>query len=228
MAEEYRRAAHFNTLLVFLVVLYTAVPFLPGWVAVLGLPRIAIELALVTAVWRLRVGRVVPVLVTVVMLVNEITHAVAFTSPSPAIAMLRAVWILIFLAVAIGFLAWFFWREERVGPGFLSGAVSLYLLLGFFWASSFKLIEFVEPGSFRGICAPRPTGVTDCDLAIGQYPRLDYLGFVTMTTLGYGDIVPLTRRAERLTTISAVTGQLFIAVLIGRIVANSRPPRRED
>ena len=53
---------------------------------------------------------------------------------------------------------------------------------------------------------------------LARFPRLDYFSFVTMTTLGYSDITPQTRAAEGVATMAAVSGQLFLAVLIGKIV----------
>ena len=83
----------------------------------------------------------------------------------------------------------------------------------------FGLTEYLHPGSFELLCEPQP-GEPGCVEAIAQYPRLRYFSFVTMTTLGYGDVVPQTRAAEGWTTMASVTGQLFIAILIGRVVGS--------
>ena len=95
----------------------------------------------------------------------------------------------------------------------LYGAVSVYLLLGVAWASVYAFVEALQPGSFA---AANPT------------PRIDfiYFSFVTLTTLGYGDITPVTDRAHSLALLEAVTGVLYIAVLIARLVSLYRPDSR--
>jgi voltage-gated potassium channel len=96
------------------------------------------------------------------------------------------------------------------------GGLCIYLLLGLLWAMLFGCIELVDPAAFeyadRGLERPR-----------GQ---LLYYSFVTLTTLGYGDISPIHPVARTLAYLEAVIGQLYIAVLIagliGRYIAASR------
>ncbi len=108
------------------------------------------------------------------------------------------------------------WRFAT-SRAFLGTVIALYLMLGFFWGTAFSILEYGSPGSFANICAPEhPRG--DCRPEIGSFPRLFYFSFVTMTTLGYGNIAPLGRAAEGMCTIAAVTGQLFIALLVDRLV----------
>ena len=94
------------------------------------------------------------------------------------------------------------------------GALCIYLLLGVLWAVLFAFVELVEPTAFldRG----REVG--------GPIEHFLYYSFVTLTTLGYGDITPVHPVARTLAYLEAVIGQLYIAVLIaglvGRHVAN--------
>jgi hypothetical protein len=124
--------------------------------------------------------------------------------------------------------AWTAWKQERVGAGSLIGAVAVYFLIGYLWATVFSLIEFGSPGSFAGICDPRPDGTVDCWPEIARFPQLIYFSFVTMTTLGYGDVVPLTRPAEGVAAMAAVSGQLFLAMVIGRLVSLYMGKRSES
>ena len=86
---------------------------------------------------------------------------------------------------------------------------------------------FSQPGSFAHACG-REVGELACSREFANFPRLYYFSFVTMTTLGYGDMAPLTRAAEGLSTMTAVTGQLFLAILIGRIVGMYISQRNDD
>ena len=99
----------------------------------------------------------------------------------------------------------------RPGPVTLSrvlGAIAVYLLLGIGWASAYQVAEHFFPGSFVSTIA-QPVSVNEWM----------YFSFVTLTTVGYGDIVPVHRVARSLATCEALTGQLYIAVLLARLVS---------
>jgi len=99
----------------------------------------------------------------------------------------------------------------RITRDTLYQAVSVYLLLGLVGAMAYALLEVVNPGSFHF-----------GDNTIASDARLDrFLGFsfTTLTTLGYGNISPATPKADALATFQAVAGQIYIAVVIARLVA---------
>jgi hypothetical protein len=90
----------------------------------------------------------------------------------------------------------------------IAGAVTIYLLLGLIWARLYQFLEFVRPGSFRF-----PTG-EDFNTAI-----LTYFSFVTLATVGYGDVTPLTIVARDLAVLEAIMGQLYLVILISWLVS---------
>lgn len=99
----------------------------------------------------------------------------------------------------------------RPGPVTLArvlGAIAVYLLLGIGWASAYQVAEHFFPGSFVSTTA-QPVSVNDWM----------YFSFVTLTTVGYGDIVPIHRVARSLATGEALAGQLYLAVLLARLVS---------
>ncbi|MDV2482717.1 two pore domain potassium channel family protein [Methanoculleus sp. Wushi-C6] len=98
---------------------------------------------------------------------------------------------------------------RRVTSDTISGAVSVYLLMGLTWATAYSLVETVNPGSFAS---------SQPDAAF-TFPTFIYYSFVTLATLGYGDITPLTDQARSLALLETVSGTLYIAVLIARLVA---------
>ena len=112
-------------------------------------------------------------------------------------------------------------KAERVSREKIFGALSVYLLLGVIWAFLFLFVDFLVPGSFRYGQDRALTGV-----------EMVYYSFVTLTTLGYGDIVPISPSARALATLEAVTGQLFLTVLVARLVGlhitHSSRNRSED
>ncbi len=92
----------------------------------------------------------------------------------------------------------------------LVGAICVYLLLGVIWALAYSLLEFAAPSSFTGI------GMGD---AAGWDSSWIYFSFVTLTTLGYGDITPVSETARSLVYLQAIAGQFYIAVLVAGLVS---------
>lgn len=90
------------------------------------------------------------------------------------------------------------------------GAVCGYLLLGVMWSIAYSVLEFSQPGSFKGLTELASTAWN---------PDWIYFSFVTITTLGYGDITPLTQTARSLTFSEAIVGQFYIAVLVAGLVS---------
>jgi hypothetical protein len=90
----------------------------------------------------------------------------------------------------------------------VQGAVAIYLLLGLFWGVAYETVELLQPGAF---------------LILGQkghavLPQLGYFSFTTLTTVGFGDILPLNPVARSLAVFEALVGQLFPVLLIARLV----------
>jgi hypothetical protein len=105
-------------------------------------------------------------------------------------------------------------RERRVSVGSLSGALCIYLLLGVAFGSSYELLDWFEPQAFAGLDRFE---VADA-VAHRQTEGLMYFSFVTLTTLGYGDITPVMPVARNLAMIEALLGQLVLVVLVARLV----------
>ena len=146
--------------------------------------------------------------------------------PSPLLAALSAFAMMAFLAVIIVALTVDVHRSRTVTFGTILGACSVYLMLGIFWYALFVAVEALEPASFsfaQGHAADieKYQGVADGGDWVGNLLKrgqLFYFAFVTITTLGYGDITPVSEPARVYSTLAAVTGQLFIAILVARLV----------
>lgn len=107
--------------------------------------------------------------------------------------------------------------ERRVTQDLIFAAVCAYLLLGLVWAYAYLFLEAVHPGAFK---AAEPMG--------GDLWEFIYYSFVTLTSLGYGDIVAAIRPARSLTIVEVVVGQLYLAILLGRLVGAYSAQLRED
>ena len=104
-------------------------------------------------------------------------------------------------------------RARRVTSELIFGAVSVYLMMGVVGALLFAVLDLWSPGSLR-----MPGGAGSAVDDATQFSAVAYYSFVTLTTLGYGDITPVSRLARSLSTMEAVTGQLYLAVLVARVV----------
>jgi hypothetical protein len=121
-----------------------------------------------------------------------------------------------FLSYVIFLLLRHVFLSRRVNANTLFAALSVYLLLGVLWALAFGLVDLLEPSAFgstlkSGSAFVFRTGGRITNTAV-------YFSFTTLTTLGYGDIVPVAPAAQTLATLEALIGQLYLAVLIARLV----------
>ena len=90
----------------------------------------------------------------------------------------------------------------------IQGAVAAYLLLGLAWAYAYELVAALVPGAFAS------------GQSLVQHSRVwIYYSFVTLTTVGYGDVTPVHPAARSLAMLEALTGQLYPAILLARLVS---------
>jgi energy-converting hydrogenase Eha subunit E len=91
----------------------------------------------------------------------------------------------------------------------LMGSLCIYLLLGILWAVYYALLEMADPGAFHHVL---PAGA---NLPSSHFL---YYSFVTLTTLGYGDVVPLSPLVRTGAYLEAVIGQIYLTVLVASLV----------
>lgn len=105
-------------------------------------------------------------------------------------------------------------RSGPVTAHRIQGAVGAYVLLGLIWAHAYALATVLLPGAFAGAA-----------ISVADGPRgWLYFSFVTLTTVGYGDVVPVHPAARSLAMLEAVAGPLYLAILIARLVSLSVTP----
>jgi hypothetical protein len=107
----------------------------------------------------------------------------------------------------IGLLINFIFNEKEVTKEVIFAAVVVYLLMAMMWAFAYLILEYFHPGSFSV-----PEGPSRDTF------RFLYFSFVTITTLGYGDIGPLTQKASSLVILEAVTGQMYLVIVVAWLV----------
>ncbi len=126
--------------------------------------------------------------------------------------------MLLSLLLVIAYLIFILRYVYKMGPVTgqrFEGAVAAYLLITMAFALGYGLISFLIPGAFR--FPDKPPNISD--------PRFGYIfhyfSISTITTLGYGDIIPVHPFSRTLATIQALIGQLYPAILLARLVSLS-------
>jgi len=108
-------------------------------------------------------------------------------------------------------------RAKFVNTNIICEAICVYMLLGIVWTKAYTLLELVMPGSFTGL--PNiGAEVSIAALADFYVQPLFYYSYITITTLGYGNIAPITSAASSLAASEAIIGQLYLAILIAQLV----------
>jgi len=119
---------------------------------------------------------------------------------------------LVFLAFLIWQFLRFVLRAPQVNAEVLCAGVSVYLLLGLLWTFAYLLVAGVDPDAFSFNGGPAASHSL-------QGANAFYFSFITLSTVGYGDILPVSPVARMLAAMEAITGTLFVAILIARLVA---------
>jgi len=124
---------------------------------------------------------------------------------------------LCFISIVVVLVLAFLLRHEQIDANMICASLCVYLMIGMIWSLLFSLCAVLHPDSFVYAYTDlleRP------EMAFGAESSLNpiYYSFVTLTTLGYGDIVPFSPPAKMLAVLEAIVGQIYLTVLVARLV----------
>jgi hypothetical protein len=124
---------------------------------------------------------------------------------------------LFFCYISINILLGIF-RQKTISSDLIYGSICVYLLIGLAWAFVYSAIETTNPGSFEILInyAKDPSQI-DRQATLSLFV---YYSYVTLTTLGFGDITPVTPPAQSFSILEALTGQFYLVILVARLVGN--------
>lgn len=117
-----------------------------------------------------------------------------------------------FLVVVIASLLGFILRAKQVNADVLCAGISIYLILGLLWGLAYTFVAQMNPNAFS--FSPRAGTAT----VMSGFTAM-YFSFTTLMTVGYGDITPVADVARMLAMLEAMTGTLFVGVMIARLVS---------
>lgn len=216
--------ARFGLLLAALVLLIILLPFVPGgeggWLY--GTMWTAVIVAGVVSASQTRSQLVIALVVGAPVI---LARWLEFSSNGQTSVddMLQAASSALFLLIVAWILVAFVFAQQELTLNELLGGVNAYLLIGLAFSEVHRLVELLHPGSYlmNGVALTETTAAQ-----AGMGHLLFYFSFTTLTTLGYGDITPALPFARIVAALEAVTGQLFVAILIARMVAVYADRRR--
>ena len=211
-----QKAPHYGVLLLVLLILLVVAPLMPSERADYGV-ELSLDLVLVTgaysAAWQSR-HRLPFLVLTAATLVTRWTDMILDHS---GFSVLSIVLLILWLGYAVALILTALFRMREVGTNAILGAIVAYVLAMVAFASLFALVELMQPGSFAGL----PDGGNQGEIQ----DALIYFSVVSITTMGYGDITPVSALARSLASIEGMFGTLYLAVMIARLVGlhSSRP-----
>ena len=213
MAERNRKSdmkgPKFRNLLFFLLLYIVGSPFLEPYPSLAVFAHISLSMVLFSAVYAVNKQR------------QQRSVAVALLMPLIALYWLGTYDIVSFsrigahllFAVFYGLLVSSFTvqitRARKVNTNVLFATFSLYLIIGLFWGAIYALVDNLSPGAYSG---------TLLENTQNTFHVFNYFSFVTLTTLGYGDITPQTAGAASLCQMEAIIGQFYTAVVVAWLV----------
>lgn len=208
----------YRYLLVALLVFVAVAPFLPRSIRLAWIDDYLLVVVLLAAVHNVSQNRRflwIGAVLGLPAVVSRLAYAHITEMPT-AWAVFVAATTIAFLGFLVAVVMHDVLRGQRHIGEKVTGAIVAYLLIGLTWTFIYGLIALLDPGSFA-----ISEAITAWRDAHPQQPATSvfhYYSFVTLTTLGYGDVSPVSEAARTLSWIEAVIGQLFIAVTIARLV----------
>jgi hypothetical protein len=172
---------------------------------------ILFSLLLVTGVVTVARRRMLTVAVSMVAGATLVLRWASFRSPDSSLRIWSDALAIVSLAVFTTLVLVQVFREGPITTHRIQGSILVYLLIGFTWSVAYQLLYSFSPAAFS-------FAQGDPGAAHSRDP-LVYYSFVTLTTVGYGDITPVHPTARSLATAEALIGQLYPAILIARLVS---------
>lgn len=164
-----------------------------------------------------RQNRIITVVTVALVIAGAVLLWAARFYPTRFFMIISAVFSTIILLLYVRIVLLVMFRQGPVTWSRIQGGICAYLLLGMAWASAFNVVEQIHPGSFHFVTEP---------VNVDQLTsKLIYFSFATLTTVGFGDVLPVYPFARSLAIAEAIVGQLFPAILIGALVAMAMQAR---
>ena len=156
---------------------------------------------------------------SVIGLVSIVPQGLSAHSDSEWLSHMSNIGVLFFMLYVFFIIQRDIFSQRNVTVDTLVGSICGYLLLACIFASIFASIVLIEPNSFL-ITASLPGNYdpTNLDFEGSSFGLLGYYSLITLTTVGYGDIIPVTSAARGMVSAEALAGQAYLTIIVARMV----------
>lgn len=154
--------------------------------------------------------RVVLVLFIPIVLANWMIDPADY----PTVSAIASTAIIGVMLVAVGVILRHIMTARRISSDIIFGSVAVYLLSGVMWAASYQVVNDFFPGQVIKSVGELLTA----ESRAAVFPEFTYFSFITLTSVGYGDLAPIGPAARSLAIVEGIFGQLYTAILIGKLV----------
>jgi hypothetical protein len=214
MCREARKASmrdrmgRFSFLLLAILLMFALRPFLEPFIHISFLTDVFFSLIMLSGILAIAYRKRDYVLSFATAIPALLLSWTAALLHVPAVKLPGGIFAALFFALALTMILSHVNKQREVTRDVVMGAVCAYFLIGIIWAYIYSFLEKASPGAFSlpGGMSPSPMNFI-------------YYSFITLTTVGYGDILPVSSPARSLAVLEAVLGQMYLAVTMARLVA---------
>jgi len=200
--------ARFLVLLILILLMLVLPPFLDQFIQTRILLDVFLTVIFLLIIYTIRLKKSRAIIALILVLPLIVSTWSAYFVEIKTLSLLTRIFGALFFGYAAINILRIIVKSEKVTKETIFAAIVAYLLIALMWAFLYMILELATPGSFS---------LPDWG-AWGETMRFEYLSFVTITTLGYGDITPVTDKASALVIIEAVVGQIYLVVLVAWLV----------
>ncbi len=207
----------FLGLLLCLVSILAIAPFFYGVPAAPVIIRILVTGILIFSVYTFSKKKNALVISFILVIPALVSNWVSQFSPTPTLLIITDCSTILFFGYVIFIILLNIFQSKEITANLIYGSVCIYMLIGLEWAFIFSLLENIHPGSFV-FPASNFAFILTTDSSSNTLPVFLYYSYTTLTTLGYGDISPLSAPAQSMASLEAITGQFYLTILVARLV----------
>jgi Ion channel len=214
--EHHNWPGRFTLLLASIMLLLITQPLFSGHALAQNIATATLSLVLLAALYAFRSARFYFAVAFVLLFPSIGCRLVLLFIWNPTIEVVGAIASCLFLAVTVVALVSRLFIVKSVTLDTISASICAYLLMGVSFAYAFAVVELQNPGAFSAALFQRQAG--HIAPLISSLHSFIYYSFVCLTTTGFGDIAPVSEGARSLSVMESVLGQLYMAILIARLV----------
>lgn len=210
-----QKPSKFQALLYSILALLVFQPFVPDTALREAVVTLIVTGVLISGVYAISDEKKRHIVSSIILAVPAITiSGLHYFSKDPNLLTISYFLKIIFFLYILGVSLKHIMMLEKVDDDTILGAICAYLLFGILWAHIFSLIEHMNPGSFNGLAQD----YSHPEFATNAFRDFIYHSFVTLTTLGNGDITPVSMLARTFAVLEALVGQIYLTVIVARFI----------